>query len=236
MVDIDRLQGEVLRLSGLLGLDRQRARLNRWSSLGNRNTPPCHHRAMTTFDDPIDDHIRKLRDIISRHRYAVIPVGYGGCSVPGCCGQPAGEPWTYTVGLAQAGVPELVVMGSEPATAHALISHVAKAALAGRPLPVDSPFKVRGRKARLAHVPVDWVLADFDRIAMWLNIYGGDTDSIALSELQQVVWTDAHGRFPDEPGCEPAIARGQPLLNLDPVAHTAPQPRGKPGRHRRRAA
>ena len=57
----------------------------------------------------------------------------------------------------------MVVMGSEPATAHALISHVAKAALAGRPLPVDSPFKVRGRKARLSHVPFDWVLADFTR-------------------------------------------------------------------------
>lgn len=40
MVDIDRLQGEVLRLSGLLGLDRQRARLNRWSSLGKPQHTP----------------------------------------------------------------------------------------------------------------------------------------------------------------------------------------------------
>jgi hypothetical protein len=56
-----------------------------------------------------------IATIVATHGFAIVPVGYGGCSVPGCCGDRLQHRWTYTVGLVDRGQAELVMLGLQPA-------------------------------------------------------------------------------------------------------------------------
>jgi Domain of unknown function (DUF4262) len=155
---------------------------------------------------------------IERDGMAVVPVGYGRCSDRRCCGPATNQPWTYTVGLSLLGLPELVLMGLDPVAAHFALTWVASEARAGRPIPDDHPFELKGVGVKVVDVPDEWLLTDPDRMAVWFGHQALRSHSIGLPLLRQVVWADAEGRFPDDPTCRPATAERQPILRDDPFS------------------
>lgn len=62
---------------------------------------------------------------IEQYGHAVIAVGTGECSVPGCTCSASPVPWSYTVGLIEQGCPELVVFGLGAADACDLLNRAA---------------------------------------------------------------------------------------------------------------
>jgi hypothetical protein len=190
------------------------------------------------FDDLLAPYVRQLASAIATHGFAVVPVGYGGCSDPACCGPRARHPWTYSVGLAEIGQPEVVLMGLTPTSAHFAISWIAEQARTGEPVPVDDPFELERVRVKLIDVPSGWLLTDPSRMAMWFVHYDPSGRSRRLPAVCQLVWADADGRFPDDPDCDDAVASQQPLLDAAPFRYPEPPPRQqrRAARHRRRAA
>lgn len=188
-----------------------------------------------------DDHLttrapRSIASLIASHGFAVKAVGYGQCDVPGCrCTVRSRSPWTYTVGLTAASLPELVVMGLAPGAAHFAVTWVVERRRAGRVLPLEEPFLIDGAPAKLLPVPDDWVLADPSRMAAWFEYFGVDTSSPRLPKVQQLVWPDATDRFPDDPRCAEWVVRDQPILRAAPLHHP-PRSVGPDHRHRRSRA
>ena len=174
---------------------------------------------------------------IETYGFYVISVGYGGCSVPGCCGPVDRHPWSYTIGLSQRGLPELVLMGLSPVSAHFALSYVANEALAGRPVPLGDRIELAGAAIKVVEVPEEWVLTDPDRIGQWFEERFRHERTTRLPELRQVLWADAEGAFPDECGCDPSVREQQPVLFEDPfsVPHQY-QRDGRRGRHQKRKA
>ena len=178
---------------------------------------------------------RSTASLIASYGFAVSSIGYGACDVPGChCGVRVRNPWTYTVGLAQIGQPELVLMGLEPVPAHFAISWVANEGRAGRPVPLDQPFLLDGVGVKVLDVPDEWVLGDRSRMAAWFAHFGAADSSRPLPEIRQVVWPDAAGRFPDDPRCAEWVVREQPLLRDAPL-HYPKRMAGPSARHHRRS-
>jgi hypothetical protein len=177
---------------------------------------------------------RSTVSLIASHGFAVNSIGYGACDVPGChCGVRIRNPWTYTIGLAQIGQPELVLMGLEPEPAHFVISWVANEGRAGRPVPLDEPVLLDGVGVKVLSVPDEWVLGDRNRMAAWFAHFGAAESSMPLPEIRQVVWPDAAGRFPDDPRCAEWVVREQPLLRDAPL-HYPKRSAGPAIRHQRR--
>jgi hypothetical protein len=177
---------------------------------------------------------RSTASLIASHGFAVNCVGYGACSVPGCrCGARERHPWTYTVGLTKAGLPELVLMGREPVPAHFAVSWVANELRAGHPVPLDQPFLLEGTAVKVLDVPDEWVLADLDRMAAWFQHFAAGVERVPLPEIHQVVWSDADGRFPDDPECDRWVVVEQPILRAAPLHYPLPT-MGPRHRHRRR--
>lgn len=170
-------------------------------------------------------HAALLDAAVDRHGFAVVPVGYGGCTVPGCCGPAASHPWTYTVGLARRGLPELVLLGLDPLAAHFALGWVATEALAGRPVAPDRAVELRGTAIKVVAVPDEWVLTDPERMAAWFAARTRHGGPSGLPAVHQVVWADREGRFPDDPSCRPAVSEEQPVLRDDPFSlpHRAPR-------------
>jgi hypothetical protein len=200
-----------------------------------RTTDDSWHDSSDDFAAP---YVRRLASVIIAHGFAVVPVGYGGCSDPACCGPRARHPWTYSVGLAGTGHPEVVLMGLAPTSAHFAISWVAGEQRAGRPAPVGEPFTLEGVRVKLIEVPSEWLLTDPSRMAMWFAHYDPTGRSERLPAVRQLVWADADGRFPDDADCDAHVVRQQPLLDVPPFRYPEPPPRQqrRAARHRRRAA
>jgi hypothetical protein len=85
-----------------------------------------------------------------------------------------------------------------------------------------------GVGVKVLTVPDEWVLADHARMAAWFELYGG----ARLPEIHQVVWADAAGSFPDDPGCASWVVREQPILRDAPL-HYPLRSLGRRPRHRR---
>jgi hypothetical protein len=180
-----------------------------------------------------DDPRPSTASLIATYGFTVHSVGYGICSVPGCrCTTRLRNPWTYTVGLSGAGLPELVLMGLEPRAAHHAVSWVADERRASRAVPLDDPFVLDRVRVKLLTVPIEWVLADHDRMAGWFKHYATVNGGARLPETQQVVWADAAGLFPDDPGCAAWVVREQPILRDSPL-HYPLRSLGRRPRHRR---
>jgi hypothetical protein len=84
---------------------------------------------------------------------------------------------------------------------------------------------------RLIDVPDRWVYADTDRMAAWFVHYGAGGRSVPTPRIQQIVWPDKFGRFPDDPDCEPVVRRSQPILRDHPMSY--PKRAGLPPRSAR---
>ena len=85
-----------------------------------------------------------------------------------------------------------------PVLARFVINWVWNQRRAGRPVPLEVPFVVSGVNAKVLPVPDEWLLTDFSRLAAWFRHFCPDGESLPLPEVQQVVWPDAAGRFPDD--------------------------------------
>jgi hypothetical protein len=181
-------------------------------------------------------HALPISSIIATCGFAVISVGHGRCSVPGCCDPRAEHSWTYTVGLVGYGHPEIVLLGLDPESAAHGINWVGDQAKLGQPVPVDVPMVLDHVGIKLVDVPVDWLATDLDRMSMWFNHYAPSRPNTRLPEVRQLVWADAAGKFPDDPSCDVKTRAAQPLLSHDPTRFPAAYPSAfrPPSRHERR--
>ena len=172
------------------------------------------------------EYLLRISTSIVRDGFALVPVGFGGCSVPGCdCRDDNGDAWAYTIGLAEQGHPELVVLGLAPVHALELVSWVHRQHRSGATL---RPGEVRGFGSvpvQLDVVPQDWLAYDPDRMGFWLSHYLPGRRTLDAPPVAQLLWGDAEGRFPGEPGCDPVVAECQPRLSADPFSYPAVLPR-----------
>lgn len=158
-----------------------------------------------------------LSDIIALHGFAVVTVGYGDCSAPGCRCAASPTPWAYTVGLTSLGLPEFVVVGrrSRPDEPAAVLHEMADLCLEGLPVTEPGDFAFADIDIRVAEVPDRWVLADRSRMAVWFDVFGGATVPVVL----QILLPDRDGYFPDEDECSDDVRRRQPVLRDNPLRY-----------------
>lgn len=171
---------------------------------------------MAFRDEPA---IARVHGLISTFGFAVVPVGHSSCPSPGCGTGPASHPWTYTVGLMAAMQPELVVMGLCPVDATHVVHHVVGLRRRHVVLPVDEPIDVDGVLVKIQQVPDEWLQCDPTRMDHWFAWSRSRNDRFGeLPVVQQIVWPDDHGVFPDDPSCEWHVVEQQPLLGPDPFS------------------
>ena len=72
-----------------------------------------------------------------------------------------------------------------------------------------------GHRVAIVDVPDRWVLADRSRMAAWFEHYGTDD----LPVIQQVLWPDRFGYFPNDVGSQPGFRKRQPLLRDHPLTY-----------------
>ncbi len=138
-------------------------------------TDPTRHRQLKVIED--------TRGLIKRHGWALIGV----FPAEGDTGQP----FTYTVGLTEQFLPELVVYGLDPNSAAAVLNTVAANMVdKGEIKAGDRLADVLTDGRTLAVIDLD--AADAADLAMVHNIYG------TLLSARQVVWPDSGGKFPWE--------------------------------------
>ena len=168
-----------------------------------------------------------LSDIIALHGFAVVTIGHGDCSEPGCRCAASTTPWAYTVGLTSLGQPEFVVLGrglgpDEPVEA---LHGMACLCLDGVGATEPGDYAFDDIDIRVAEVPDRWVLADRSRMAAWFFHYGREQ----MPVVQQILLPDRDGYFPDEDECSDDVRRRQPVLRDNPLRY----PKIIPHRNRR---
>jgi hypothetical protein len=163
---------------------------------------------------------------IHRSGFMLIMVGSGACSVPGCDCEPSDEQWSYSIGLVEQGLPELVITGL--ASAHALYAanFVYSEIQRGGPIVDGEVTWFDGVPLRLDQVGDDWLDTDPGRMGQWIDHYAIGRSELTLPAVRQIVWGDDAGRFPDDRGCDPLVRRFQPLLADDPYSFPS-LPRGR---------
>ena len=65
----------------------------------------------TTINNFRSRHALWVAEMIQKHGHTIISVGSGKCDVPGCRCGPAPVTWSYTIGLVEDNLPELVAFG-----------------------------------------------------------------------------------------------------------------------------
>lgn len=141
--------------------------------------------------------LEDTRAVIKEHGWAVIGVFPAAGD--------SGQPFSYTVGLTEQFLPELVVYGLDAASAGALLNAVAASMVEhGELKPGDRVDGVLDGGRRLTVIDLD--RADGDDLAMVHNIYG------TVLSARQVVWPDTDGKFPWEKwkGVVPQKLSGEP--------------------------
>lgn len=170
-----------------------------------------------------------IDDIIARYGFVVMGIGYGECCEPGCrCTTPSSTPWTYTTGLTSLGQPELVMLGPTINSAHHVVNAVAEARREGRLGLAPTDTSIDGLGVRIVDVPDHWVRADRSRMSAWFRYYG----PTELPVVQQLLWPDRLGHFPDDPAFQPSLRKRQPVLRDHPLSYPRLNACG-PGRRRR---
>lgn len=144
--------------------------------------------------------------------------------------------YCYTIGLAEQGLPELIIVGPDmrmgyephigldPRVAIEAAEGIIRKALAGHPAAAPSPFPMntvlhdvfKGTRAMLVHVPTDQA----NHRALFALDYAVAT-STSLRAVQ-LLWPDRTGRLPFENGVSLAFAETQPVLKYLPPPHHDP--------------
>lgn len=129
---------------------------------------------------------------------------YGHSVISTSADSPAGEvSLAYTVGLADANLPELMVFGLPAQAACVLLADAARMLREGK-LPTDT------RIEELASLPTIFKEVP-PKIAEDFIVQANNRANRALPALQ-MVWPDRAGLFPWEPGADPRFAAAQPML------------------------
>lgn len=152
-----------------------------------------------------------IASVIHSHGIAVLNIGSGDCSVPGCACNAEPVPWSYSIGFHERGHPEVVVLGREPDQAVVMLNWVRRREQTGRTVTAGSIILLDGNWVRFDRVPADWVRGPDDPMGTWFAHYGVGVDNVAPPDVIQLVWADADGRFPDEAGCDPDVVAVQPV-------------------------
>lgn len=141
----------------------------------------------------------RVRGLIAEHGWAVQGV-FPTTDAPGV-------PFAYTVGLTAQRLPELVIYGLAPAAAHPILNIAATRMRDEGPLTPGEPVSrvIDGFDVAVREV------SDPTDLAMARRFYG------AVQALQ-LVWPDAHGRFPWHTGYE-GPRDAQPLTGRPPAEH-----------------
>lgn len=155
-------------------------------------------------------------DVIDRRGFALVAVGFDQCALASCqCGQ-VDDGFTYTIGLADHDMPELVVTGLSPVHALQLTRHVYDHARRGEPFLVGQRAWLGAAPFTLRDVSDHWLANDPSRMAAWFAHTGRSPRLDTLPMIVQVVWGDADGHFPGDPACDPFVAEGQHIIADDP--------------------
>jgi hypothetical protein len=144
-------------------------------------------------DDPdltMDAHVEQLRERLTRERFLVVSVS----------GSTKQAEFSYSVGLAAHGLPELIVMGVRPEEAHRLLH------LWGDYL-LDESNVLPGEHLSSGpfHMEAIEVARPQDHLVLADVIHGSEVRAL------QLAWADSRGRWPWQAGHR-ARRAGQPLL------------------------
>lgn len=142
--------------------------------------------------------VDEVRTLIAAHGWAVLSQERVG----------ANPPFSYTVGLAAKGIPELIMVGLEPATARSALNRIANRLAAGESLMCGQPLLeiIPGMAVVPRSVPPD--------VAEKMMRF---THLLAMSKpwsASQIVWPDPAGRFPGDADYETRWLSIQPMLEL----------------------
>ena len=160
---------------------------------------------------------RRVAGLVRQHGFALVAVGFGQCADTTChCHPLDADSYTYTIGLVDHGVPELLVTGLSPVHALQLTTHVNNHARRGQPLAADQAHWLGDASFMLRNVSGHWLANDPSRMAAWFAQSGRAPRFGQLPHVMQIVWGDAAGRFPGDALCDPFISEDQPIVADDP--------------------
>lgn len=150
--------------------------------------------------------VDQIRELIAAHGWAVLSQEREGVN----------PPFSYTVGLAAKDLPELILVGLEPAIARSALNRTASRLAAGEKLRNGQPLLeiIAGMSVIPRSVPPDVA----ERMMRFTHLLAMNKPWSAI----QIVWPDPAGRFPGDPQYDTGWLSLQPMLEL----HTAP-PMGK---------
>ena len=178
---------------------------------------------------PPDELYERIDRAIDERRWFMTGVGVG---------PPEHLKWLYTVGLSeQLDHPELLVVGvcCAPCGGN-ILNALAERVAAGERFDVPTAEPLTFDRGGLLHVrdvpEACWASSWF---AMWLGYYREKPYAPPPARAVQVLFTDDRGRFPWEPGCDPAIAYLQRLTDAprEIVMSGSSRRRRRPTRPRR---
>jgi hypothetical protein len=135
-----------------------------------------------------------MDDMIAKHGWAV----------QGVFGSPTSPSFSYSVGLAAKGLPEVIVFGLPPQVAAQFLNELGRRFTTEGvpPLDVDLLDVAQGYPARLVPVP---------RVAADQYLFAAKHRYPAYTAVQ-LVWTDENSRYPWDNGFDPALVSRQPIL------------------------
>ena len=110
--------------------------------------------------------------------------------------------FAYTTGLTDGGHPELLIAGLDPYTAHDVVSAAVRRIRDGIPLRPGNRYPAIVSDYLVVIRELDLETPRFPRNVTTAH-YGRPVPAV------QIVYPDAHGHFPGEPGCRRAIEEAQ---------------------------
>jgi hypothetical protein len=139
----------------------------------------------------------KISDLMRQVEANVTRCGWHATGVFG-----GGVLFMYTTGLTSGDHPELVITGLPPAAAHGVLAEAVEVIRSGTPLAPGRDYAgiAAGFPVRFRDVDQD---ACRHPLSVTTRFYGKRVPAL------QLVWPDPQGRFPGEPGCDPAMAAAQ---------------------------
>jgi hypothetical protein len=166
--------------------------------------------ATNHFSNHFSDELLWIATVIHSHGIAVIHVGSGACWVPGCRCEPEPRVWSYTIGFAERGHPEVITFGLHPTDAITLsneVCHLERHGYVARP---DDELMLRAKPVRFAAVPDEWACSAENPMGAWFRHYEIGRPNVQPPDVVQLLWADDDDYFPDESGCDAVVAAAQP--------------------------
>ncbi len=167
---------------------------------------------MSDLEDFRSEQLMFIARAITTRGLAVMCVGSGECSVPGCRCEPEPVPWSYTIGLVERRHPEVVTFGLPPDAAVAVLNWVHDRDAAGARIEPGTIERFNGVPIKLVPVPAEWVISHDDPMGQWFHHYGIGRAAVEPPPVLQLLWADRFGVLPGEAGCVRAVEEMQPRL------------------------